>query len=56
MLVVQLPAKPLLDDIPAVARCGIGLEIFQSLIEDLAVPVRDGNSLGSCRDTVPQRL
>jgi hypothetical protein len=56
MLAVQLLAKPFLDDIPAVAGFGIGLEIFQSLVEDFAVPFRDGNRLGSCRDTVSQRL
>ena len=56
MLLIQFPAKPLLNDIPAVAEFGICLEIFQPLVKDFAVPIRDGNRIGSCRNSAPKRL
>ena len=56
MLLIQFPAKPFLDDIPAVAGFGIGLEIFQPLVKDFSVPIRDGKSRVAAARTLGIRL
>jgi hypothetical protein len=53
---VELLAEPFLNNIPAVAGTGIGFEIFDALVEDFAVPIRNRNRLRCRRDPVPQRL
>src|ERR1700730_15332492 len=56
MPAIEFSAKSFLDDIPAVAGLRVGLVILQPLVEDLAMPFRDRNCLGTCCDSVPQRL
>jgi len=53
---VELLAEPFLNNIPAVAGTGIGFEIFEALVKDFAVPIRNRNRLRCGRDAVPQRL
>ena len=51
---VKFLAESFLDDIPTVAHVRIGFEILQSLVDDLAVPIRHGDRLGRGRDSVPE--
>jgi len=44
------------DDLPAVTRARIVFEILQAFVDDVPVPVGDGNRLGRGRDSVPKRL
>lgn len=41
------------NSFPAVTSLWAGVEVLQALVDDLAVPVRNGNCLGSGRDSIP---
>ena len=53
---IELLAETFLNSLPAVTSLWVGLEVFQALVKDFTVPIRNRNRLRSCSDSVPQRL
>ena len=56
LTLAEFVAEPLAHDVPVLAGVGIRFVIFEAFVQDLAVPLRDRDLLGSCGDSVPQGL
>src|SRR6187401_2365926 len=56
VVAVELLSEAFLHNLPAVTDGRIGFEVLQTLVQDFAVPIGNGNRLRSGRYSVPQRL
>jgi len=56
IVTVELLAQAFLNSVQAVTSVWVGLTVFQAVVDDLVVPVRNWNRLGVAGDPVPQRL